>query len=264
MKKQTPASGFLAPVVALSLATAALFAIYAFAAENDYKRIYYSSVVNSRPLNSAVNSTEETTPQQENSVDCLFQDVSKNDWFCPFVAYLYKNGIVTKEENFYPARALNRAEAATMIVKAVGGEPTGADRDFAAEKFRDLQTTDWHAGAVGYLARRGWISGYPVINSAYSVAEKPIYEFKSQQSVSKAELLKLLAESYGAKLPKITAKSPFQNVNERDWYSRYAEFGYRNGLVEAEGGDSLFDANKKLNRAEAAKIITRADQNLKF
>lgn len=262
MKQQTPAPDFLAPLVALSLAAAALFSIYAFAAENDYSRIYYSSVANSGRIKEAVDAAD-TPQQQENPADCPFQDVAKNDWFYPFVAYLYQNNIVTREERFYPARALNRAEAATMIVKAVGGEPTSADRDFAAEKFRDLQAADWHAGAVGYLARRGWISGYPVINQAYSTVEKSIYEFKSDQSVSKVELLKLLAEAYGAKLPKTAAKSPFQDVNERDWHALYVEFGYRNNLVEADG-ERLFYPDKKLNRAEAAKIITRAGQNLKL
>lgn len=60
-----------------------------------------------------------------------------------------------------PNAVITRAEAATIIYRAITGDVDGSDLPmFADDQFSDVKVTDWYSGAVSYAANHGIIKGY--------------------------------------------------------------------------------------------------------
>ena len=84
-----------------------------------------------------------------------FVDVKSGDWFCPYVKYVYDNGLFagTSETTFEPNTAMTRGMFVTVLW-AREGKPSAKD-----STFKDLKA-DWYKTAVNWAAANGIIGGY--------------------------------------------------------------------------------------------------------
>ncbi len=84
-----------------------------------------------------------------------FADVKSGDWFCPYVKYVYDNGLFagTSETTFEPNTAMTRGMFVTVLW-AREGKPSAKD-----STFKDLKA-DWYKTAVNWAAANGIIGGY--------------------------------------------------------------------------------------------------------
>ena len=84
-----------------------------------------------------------------------FVDVKSGDWFCPYVKYVYDNGLFagTSETTFEPNTAMTRGMFVTVLW-AREGKPAAKD-----STFKDLKA-DWYKTAVNWAAANGIIGGY--------------------------------------------------------------------------------------------------------
>ena len=84
-----------------------------------------------------------------------FTDVKSGDWFCPYVKYVYDNGLFagTSEITFEPNTAMTRGMFVTVLW-AREGKPAAKD-----STFKDLKA-DWYKTAVNWAAANGIIGGY--------------------------------------------------------------------------------------------------------
>ena len=80
--------------------------------------------------------------------------------------------------------------------------------------------------------------------------------FAPDDSMTRAELLKvaLLAGGYDPESSEST--SAFSDVSEEDWFMPYVAYGYKNGFIEGYS-DGRFKPNDNINRAEALTILLR-------
>lgn len=189
------------------------------------------------------------------AADLPFKDISESDWFHGYVSYLYFKSILDKAEYFFPTRELNRAEAVKLVVKSVGAIPTAEDSKFAAQKFADVSESDWFAGYVGYMARRGWIQGTPVKGKA------DLFAFKAADDLTRSQMLKIIAVAYGGDTANVDAQLIFNDVPVDSWFGSYVEFAYNKGII-ADSPGMLFYPARSINRAEISKILSLAMQKL--
>lgn len=106
--------------------------------------------------------------------------------------------------------------------------------------FKDVPATHKYAEAINYLSAEGVVGGYPDGT------------FKPDNTVSRVEALKFIYE--GIKEAVNPGGTPFSDVSESEWYSKYIYTAYSQGVV---GGypDGSFKPAKIVNKAEFYKIL---------
>lgn len=105
------------------------------------------------------------------SCSSSFDDVAAGQWYAAAVEALNCMGIMTGKSdgsNFEPGAKMNRAEAATVLARALGGSDvllsyynTVLGRDCGANQFVDLQgkEEEWYYDTAGVMACMGIITG---------------------------------------------------------------------------------------------------------
>lgn len=94
------------------------------------------------------------------SSDVSFRDVEATDWYAPDVGRAVAAGYITgySDHMFRPHREIARQEAAVTLQRILGLDADPA----AASSFIDQETfADWSRDAIGALAAREIIGGYP-------------------------------------------------------------------------------------------------------
>ncbi len=112
-----------------------------------------------------------------------FTDVTSDDWFEPFVASAYVNGLIKgfDDGTFRPNQPLKRNEALKILLIAAGLE----DEVFAFNgdyvlPFEDVSVDSWYYPFVAYATSEGVVHGY---------SSK---EFRPHSNITKAEAAKII------------------------------------------------------------------------
>ncbi|QQR54817.1 S-layer homology domain-containing protein [Candidatus Peregrinibacteria bacterium] len=107
--------------------------------------------------------------------------------------------------------------------------------------FSDVALTDTNYPAIEYLYNEGIFSGYPDGS------------FRPDNTVNRAELLKILVEGLGVTPDEITYRNCFSDV-ETDWYAKYVCYAKEAGWVEGYP-DGSFKPADPVNKVEALKML---------
>ena len=75
--------------------------------------------------------------------------------------------------------------------------------------------------------------------------------YRPDDSLTRAELLKIAGKAAGWQLPIVT-KSSFSDILRTDWYAPYAEYARSHGIISPA---QTFRPNDSISRAEVAKIL---------
>lgn len=167
-----------------------------------------------------------------------YYDVSSKFWAYSAIKDLSSRGIINGYEVsvFKPQNAVNRAEAATMISKAIGLKPV------SGSSFSDVSSTYWAAGYINAAKRAGIIDGRG--NGKYAPTAQ----------VTRAEISAMLTRAFALKA---TSKS----VSFKDMKGHWAEpsvIKVASNKLATGYNDGTFKPDSNATRAEMATFIHRA------
>ncbi|ETP67614.1 C40 family peptidase [Planococcus glaciei] len=167
-----------------------------------------------------------------------YYDVSTGFWAYGAIKDLSAKGIITGYDVsvFKPQNAVNRAEAATMISKAIGLKP------ISGSAFSDVSSTYWAAGYINAAKRAGIIDGRG--NGKYAPTAK----------VTRAEISAMLTRAF-------TMKASSTSVSFKDMKGHWAEASVikvASNKLATGYNDGTFKPDSNATRAEMATFIHRA------
>ncbi len=118
---------------------------------------------------------------------------------------------------------------------------TDSAPDYTGTSFYDVSNSNPNADAIAYLEENGIVDGYPDGS------------FKPNNSLNRAELLKILVEGMGYSPDADAYKNCFPDVTT-DWYAKYTCFAKEQGWVEGYP-DGYFKPANEVNKVEAVKML---------
>lgn len=179
----------------------------------------------------------------------LFNDLSKDHWAYSSIEKLTNEKVINgyKDGSFKPSQQITRAEflkivLSTFLTDAVTEGP-----------FQDLE--DWQKPWVHTAYNLGIVKGYTET------------EFKPNQPITRAEAIKILVEANNLILNPFNRKNPeFHDLDPEYWAYNYIDIATDMNLISGyqENGKNLFKPKNNLNRAEAAVLVVRTDDNFKI
>ncbi|MGO4499254.1 S-layer homology domain-containing protein [Paenibacillus sp. 2RAB27] len=171
-----------------------------------------------------------------------FTDVQKH-WAQADVLNAANRGwmLGTAADTFAPDAALTRAEAATIIVRALGLESAAA----SSAAFKDVPATHWASQSIGIAQQNGLMQG---ISSD---------RFAPDQSMTREQMSVLLSRALKLATPASGVAKAFTDVPASSWSAEAIAAMSSRGLVDGfEGG--TFRPLASLTRAQMAALLSRA------
>jgi hypothetical protein len=148
-----------------------------------------------------------------------------------------KDGMVTVETDHL-----------TYFAVAPGTGPAAAAAKVTPGVFTDT-VGHWAETYINQISDLGIVSG------------KSEGTFAPNDSITRAELTKMVVKAFGLKVTPVTTTS-FMDVSADAWYASYVEAAAKAGWVQGydalEGTAKAFSPNASVNRAEALKILITA------
>lgn len=140
-----------------------------------------------------------------------------------------------------PDAPVNRAEFLKMIFETI--DYRISDRVFSP-RYPDVLTDAWFADYVHQADTLGVIKGYP---DGF---------FRPEQTVNLVEALKMAMQFSTLEVMDGTVYS-FPDVRNTEWYSRYVQTAYREGILDDIRPGRYVSPNQAISRGKAAEIIIR-------
>lgn len=142
-----------------------------------------------------------------------FTDLQTKDWFYGDVAKALKAGYIKgyDDNTFRPMRETTRQEVAVMIARILDLDTEAGKK--ATEKYKDKgKIASWAQGAVGAVAEKGIMEGYPT------------GDFQPEANIKRAEVIVTLDRALAAKVEA-----------EATVYDKAGTYGPENGTETVEG-----------------------------
>lgn len=169
-----------------------------------------------------------------------FRDI-KSHWAEREIVDLNKRGIVNGAGSyrFEPKRAITRAEAVAMVVKAF--KPISEKGQ--TKSFKDVPSTHWASDAVKKAVRQGWIKGFPDGT------------FKPDQPITRTEMAFIIGYADGVQ-PRMPAVDPFDDVSRGDWSAPMLFAMKLSGKIEGVQSN-LYMPKQPASRADFTVLLHR-------
>ncbi len=129
--------------------------------------------------------------------------------------------------------------SASLVLSMILGIPLTS-----ATTFGDVEVSNDNYIAIEYLVSTGTLQGYSDST------------FKPEQTINRAELMKVLVAGQGIDPDSSTYSNCFPDVST-DWYSKYVCYAHAQGWVDGYP-DNTFKPEQTVNKVEAAKMIVNA------
>jgi hypothetical protein len=162
------------------------------------------------------------------------------------VENLKNRGVVQgrPDGTFGPDDAVNRAEAITIVVRAVANVKNLPQ---LRDCFPDVHGDHWYVQAVCYAKDLDWVEGYPDGS------------FQPVRTVAKAEFLKILFNAYGTDTD-ATAELHIplapDAANPDEWYYPFLTFALANSMTRVDSFGNL-NPGAALTRGQVALLLHR-------
>ena len=181
-----------------------------------------------------------------------FTDISnKSKEMQDAIRYLASKGIIsgTTATTFNPDGSINRAEIATLLVKALGKLDTSATTSFS-----DVVKSNWYYSAAASSQKHGLINGFEDNT------------FRGTTSINKVQIVavssRVLTSEMNYKAPSNpSAYLSKYNDTVADWAQSEVALATRENLVVYRT-DGTFSGDKSMTRGDAAIIIYRLFQRI--
>ncbi len=188
-----------------------------------------------------------TLPVEEEK-KVFFSDITIGSPYLVQLKYLHTQGLIDGYENgmFQPKKLITRAEAATMLERALLDEETKSD---TTTRFSDVPQDHWAHETISHMAEKKIIKGYK--NE----------EFKPNQTINRAEAIKMVIVAEQIKSPKLTlptnSKSSFKDMKGTEWFAPYIEAANSRTMLTYSTKMLIYPADQ-VTRGEFADLVYRA------
>ena len=178
----------------------------------------------------------------------FFNDIVPDGWYCPYVEYAFRNGLMQGMSDgvFAPDEKMNRAMIVTVLWR-IEGEPEPADD----APFFDLKS-DWYRKAVAWAAEAGIVMGVDDENFA---PDGPL----TREQI--AAIMYRYSEYKGRDITVAGEPSGFPDECDVSEYARDAlAWAVGSGILKGtsvSGGIVILDPRGGATRAQVATILTR-------
>ncbi|MBB5173352.1 S-layer homology domain-containing protein [Texcoconibacillus texcoconensis] len=182
----------------------------------------------------------ETEVEQQTKV---FTDVEDGQFYTEPIEELSERGILTGYDDgtFRPGNDISRADTALILARSIDLDIENAP----APGFTDLTDEGkYYYNAIGALEDAGIVNGYEDGT------------FKPDQTITRAELAKLIVEAYDLDVDE-DADLDFTDIEEGAWYKQYVAPLVENNITFGKT-EALFAPADDTTRGEAATFIYRA------
>lgn len=182
-----------------------------------------------------------TTTLNIQIASATFTDVPESNSNFTAITYLQENGILNgyPDGNFYPYKAVNRAEFLKITMKGSNIPLTSE----ASAPFSDIDNNAWYAPYVKKAYAEGWIEGYGDGT------------FKPEKTINKAEALKILAKAQNWDVNTGIDEKPFEDTPLSAWYTKYVAHAKNHEYLEETG--TTFEGAELMSRAKISEIVYR-------
>lgn len=190
-------------------------------------------------------------PTLETSLSANFLDVEPGEDHYVAINYLKEQGLIEGYEDgtFKPDSEINRAEALKILMSAIKNEKnTTTDettKDIKKFSFPDVSPTNWYYAGIKEAYDKNLVRGYP---DGY---------FHPEQTINRAESLKIVLLREGQTIPSTVTEPPYTDVPIDSWFAPYAVISFERTLfIESRGDGNLFPS-QNMTRGEFAGLIYR-------
>jgi hypothetical protein len=168
-----------------------------------------------------------------------FTDVSANNKYRKSIMYLASKGVVQgySDGTFKPTKQVTRAEAVKLILE--GNDTTLSSGKL---KFSDTDNDSWYIRYVYTANKKNIASGY---------ADKT---FKPNNTVTKAEFLKMLFTAMKVRVEDSVEENPYNDVGKNLWYAPYFAKAKELGVLDDSAN---IEPSAEMTRQEIADAIYR-------
>ncbi len=179
------------------------------------------------------------------SDDCGgYWDVQPNSSYCKAIALMNMKGVFKgySDGSFRPTQSINRAEAAKVILLALGYTITTQDNSNLG--YRDVDRNAWYMPYLRTAQKNGIMSGYSDGT------------MRPEQTVTRVELLKIFLKASGVSVP-YCSSAPYSdtpNTSATSWYLPYVCYASDNGLMSLTGG-GYFNPQAPMTRGDVAELF---------
>ncbi|ABI68077.1 Ig-like domain-containing protein [Syntrophomonas wolfei] len=174
------------------------------------------------------------------SKDKVYSDLNKSNPNFNYIKYLSQRGIIAgfPDGSFQPEESLSRAQAAVMLVKAMGLEAKPTNE----KVFRDVEKDYWASPYIASCVKAGYIKGYPDGS------------FQPEEKLSRAQGISLVLrlskqDMNRASLPLI------EDVNHEHWAARHIATGLAAEMVELDRSGNKFLPDSPFSRQEMCRAL---------
>lgn len=169
-----------------------------------------------------------------------FKDISTSSKYHDSIVYLASKGVVKgySDGTFKPTRSVTRAEALKLILE---GNKTSLSSGRLT--FKDVKGDDWYVRYVYTAKKKNIVGGYP---------DKT---FRPNNTVSKAEFLKILFNAMKVDVDSGVAESPYGDVGADDWFAPYFAKAKELGVLDSSATN--INPSAAMTRQEVADAIYR-------
>jgi subtilisin family serine protease len=170
-----------------------------------------------------------------------FRDI-KDHWAQKEIIALNKKGIIngTGDNRFEPKRAITRAEAIAMVIKAYKPISPGTSQ---AKRFKDVRVNHWANDAIESAVRQGWIKGFPDDT------------FRPEQAITRAEMAFIIGHAEGVQ-PRLPTFDPFDDVPKTHWSAPLLFAMRLNDQIDGVQSN-LYKPKQQASRADFTVLLHR-------
>ena len=145
---------------------------------------------------------------------------------------------------FAPDKSLTRAEAVTLLNRAVLGMDDSATASYASSAyFTDVPASFWGAGAINYAGSQGYLS---VLNTSNN--------FNPNNPITRAEFLALLCKYRNVDVSSASTTTSYVDVPASHWAAQYISYATSQGWVQGVGS-SQFTPDSAVTRAAICTMV---------
>jgi N-acetylmuramoyl-L-alanine amidase len=176
-----------------------------------------------------------------------FSDVPPTHWAISNIQHLFDLKVINGYENadktlsFLPNEKVTRAQAAKMIIEAIGEKQAVVTNQL----FKDVSVTNWAAGYIQRVYELNIFKGYDD------------GRFGPNDTLKRSQMAKVIVEAYKFDYNGYTPSTPvFYDVNSKYWAYDYIEKMHYNGM--SNGSNYRFLPEDLISRAQFSAFLSRA------
>ncbi len=177
----------------------------------------------------------------------FFSDVTGKEWFCPYVEYAFRNGLMNGVTGgkFAPGKEMSRAMIVTVLWR-IEGEPAPAGES----PFGDLKA-DWYRSSVAWASESGIVNG---VSEGVFAPDDPL---------TREQIAAIVYRYSEYKGRDVTASGDLSVFPDEEDVSDYARaplaWAVGRGLLQGTNvkGKIILDPRGGATRAQVAAILTR-------